>query len=228
MAAKFDCEAHRDTLRERIDAARRLVDATKPQVLPMDGSGKDISREARGLAIVLLFASYENMLTSLCRSLLEAAAKSRARASRLKPGIRLFLVHDELQSLMAGGRKKLWNASGPNIVSALTNRPVREINKKLFPDDGSFMKSTQVAVFCKVFDFDHPAVTLNDIWAKIDTIVDQRNGIAHGRLTPDEVGRIYTHDDIVALINRWEDRWIAFLDSIEAHCSERAFYLSKS
>jgi hypothetical protein len=97
----------------------------------------------------------------------------------------------------------------------------------LFPDDGSYMKASQVALFCEVFDLGHPAATLKEAWLQIDAVVDQRNGIAHGRLTPEQVGRDFSHDDILRLIQMWEDRWTDFVTWVEANCQGPQFYLQK-
>ncbi|GAB3909077.1 hypothetical protein GCM10029964_110050 [Kibdelosporangium lantanae] len=89
------------------------------------------------------------------------------------------------------------------------------------------MKSSQVAVFCEIFGFEHPGIALREVWGHIDAIVDQRNGIAHGRLAPEEVGRNYTYNDLTKLMDQWEHRWLAFLDAVESHCMRSAFYLIK-
>ncbi|GAB3952804.1 hypothetical protein GCM10027614_57100 [Micromonospora vulcania] len=88
------------------------------------------------------------------------------------------------------------------------------------------MKSSQVKLLCDVFDFGNPAPILREVWEQINAVVEQRNGIAHGRLTPEEVGRRYSHDEIMALIQVWEDRWSDFLSWIEGECQGPGFYLA--
>ena len=234
MVVRVDCEPHRQELRDRVTVAKRLMEATKPNLPSLDDDQgvsfafpDDVSREARGLAVVLLFAAYEHLLTSLCRSLLEAAARSRARARRLKPGIQLFLVHGELAGLADGGRRKLWKLSGPRLITALGERPAKELDPELFPDDGSFMKASQVKVFCDIFDLGDPAPVLREVWDRINAIVDQRNAVAHGRLRPEEVGRDYSHDEMLQLTASWEARWTDFLTWVESNCHGRAFYLAQ-
>lgn len=230
MKSKLDCDPLRLEFIDRVDVARRLVEATDP----LDQSGgaasslantADISREARGLAVLLLFAAYENLLTSTCRTLLETAARSRARARRLKPGVLLFLVHDEIKSLAAGGPKQIWKKAGPKLVDAILNRPAAELDMGLFPHDGSYMKTSQISLLCELFDFGNPAIPLKDLWNQIDGIVGQRNGIAHGRLTPAQVGRNYTRQEILDLIDLWQARWIEFLAWLESKCQGSSFYL---
>ncbi|MBM7078581.1 hypothetical protein JQX11_19875 [Micromonospora sp. MMS20-R1-14] len=220
MKPKLDCETHRRAFRERIATSRRLLDAAHGG---SEGSG-DVSRELRGLSILLLFAAYEHLLTSLCRTLLEFVAKSRATARRMKPGLRLFLAYEAFQSLAGSSKDKLWRRQGPKVVQALTESRARDINTSLFPHDGSFMKASQVGLFCELFDLGDPGPILKEVWPQLNTIVDLRNGIAHGRLTPDEVGRNYTHEEVLELINLWESRWIDFINWLEASCDDHSTF----
>lgn len=86
------------------------------------------------------------------------------------------------------------------------------------------MKASQVRLFCDLFDLGDPGPVLREVWPQLDTIVDLRNGIAHGRLTPDEVGRNYTHDEVLTLVNLWEIRWLEFIDWIENCCDDHSAF----
>ena len=57
-------------------------------------------------------------------------------------------------------------------------------------------------------------------------IVAERNGIAHGRLTPIEVGRVYTLKEMLDLCDLWILRWSEFLDMVESKASTREFFRS--
>jgi hypothetical protein len=108
----------------------------------------------------------------------------------------------------------------------MLNRKAAELDMGLFPNDGSYMKTTQVALLCDLFGFGDPVIALQDLWNKIDGVVGQRNGIAHGRLTPGQVGRNYTRQEILDLIELWQTRWIDFLAWIESKCQDSSFYLT--
>lgn len=210
-----------DNLTERISIVRKLIDETHPQP-PSVGA---ISREARGLAIVLIFAAYENLLTTLNRTILECAIGMRVSNRRLRPGFRAFAVHSAAVSLRDSSERKLFNKSLPNII-ALADRGGRSvsINPSVFPDDGSFMKRSQIIVWCELFDVGHPGALLSNIWDNIDGVVAQRNGIAHGRLTPQEVGRNYTEREIRRLVDNWLDDWVGFLKHVGQLASSRDFF----
>ncbi|WP_138945728.1 MAE_28990/MAE_18760 family HEPN-like nuclease [Plantibacter sp. M259] len=211
---------HRQALKERIDVVISLIDETHPAPL---GNGP-ISREARGLAIVLLFAAYEELLRSLTRTILEAVVRLRISNSRLQPGLRSFALRNLTKSLRAVGERKVFGAI-PSLIETL-GRTDREptVNPDDFPDDGSFMKQSQVELWARTFDVGHPGALLKKVWNRIDTVVVQRNKIAHGDLTPQDVGRGYSEREIRELIDSWYSDWDNFLLHVEKCASTRDFF----
>lgn len=218
----FDGQPYRDELARRLDAVRRILDAAHPTSTPL--GAPNASRDARGLAILLLFASYENLLTSLCCRLLEIAATLRVGNRRLRRGFRLFAVHNLFQSISAVSEGKIWQDAGPRLLDCAFDSRQCSINSNLFPSDGSFMKRSQVELFCEIFDLGDPGPVLQEVWGRLNTVVTERNGIAHGSLTPEEVGRNYSLAEIQMLVNVWQQRWTDFIDRVESRAQHRSFY----
>ncbi|MDT0164984.1 hypothetical protein Q9R32_05390 [Actinotalea sp. AC32] len=214
-------QLHRDALDDRIDVVRRLLDATHPAAL--SGTGP-VAREARGLAILLLFAAYENLLYSLTRTLLDAAKGLRVGNRRLRPGFRMFAISGAVASLRTVGDKRLFSSAIPKLLHAAADGRQCTIDVDAFPSDGSYMKSSQVVLWCDVFGLPHPGSLLSNVWSSLDAIVSDRNGIAHGRLTPQDVGRRYTESEIRALVEAWSMDWKSFLDAVESAASTRDFF----
>ena len=218
----FDANPYRVELRQRIDVIRRLLDVSHPSLAPVPAL--DIGREVRGICVVLLFASYENLLTTLCRGLLEAAVRLRVGNRRFRHGLKLFAVFGELQAIANSKETQIWKAHGLRMVERLDQSRGCSINVDLFPKDGSFMKSSQVSLFCKLFSLGDPGPVLKEVWSKLDGVVAQRNSIAHGAATPEVVGRAYSIGDLRALVNSWESRWLEFLAHVEVRAGTREFY----
>src|SRR6266498_1430209 len=218
----LSCAPHRADLQNRLTSVRGILDATRSSNpytnLP------DISREARGVSVVLLYAAYENLLVSLCRSLLESAIHLRVGNRRLKPGLQVVAAYSKLQAINSVAPTKIWEGFGFDLVDTITNSNTCTISPDLFPHDGSNMRRSQVATFCRVFNLGDPAPVLREVWNRLDTIVTERNGIAHGRLTPDEVGRSYSITDIIELVTIWDGRWNDFLTWVEGQASTRDFF----
>lgn len=214
-------QLHSDALSERIDVANRLIDETHP----VGGATGPISREARGLAVVLLFAAYENLLTSLTRTLLEGEIRCHVGNGRLRPGFRAFALEAAAKSVRDVSEKKLYSSALPSLVDVAAPGGRRcTLDPSSFPSDGSFMKRSQIQLWCRTFDIPHPARLLHRTWPVIDTVVSERNGVAHGRLTPEDVGRGYSEADMRGLIVNWHDDWKDFLLDVAARAQTRDFY----
>lgn len=215
---------HLAELNDRMDAAILLMDETHPSsggtILPGPAA-----REARGLVIVMLFAAYENLLRSLTRSLLEGAVRCRVSTRRLQPGIMTFALVDTAKATRDRSAKKLYSDSLPQIIDTFhATRATAGINTSAFPDDGSFMKTSQVQLWCRIFAVPPPAGMLRRTWASLDAVVAQRNDVAHGSKTAAEIGRRYTEADMRDLIDDWRHDWTVFLTQVGALASNRDFY----
>lgn len=219
-------QIHLDALRERIDTVTRLLDETHPRaVAGSPARVGPISREARGLAVVLLFAAYEDLLKSLTRTLLEGAIGVRVSNKRLRPGLRAFAMASAARSVRDLSAKKLYTHGLPGLVDASNpGGRICTLDANSFPDDGSFMKQSQVTVWCGLFDVVDPHLILSRIWVKIDTIVAERNAVAHGRSTAEDVGRGYTEAEMRQLVAEWHADWMNFLVVVGARASSRDFF----
>lgn len=222
----FKGQPFKEELSLRLTAIRRLLDATHSSIADEseDSSSTDASRDARGLAILLMFACYENLITSICRRLLEIAQTLRVGNRRLRRGFQLFAIHNQLQSLSNVSERKIWQETGIRLLDTVLDSRSCSINPDLFPVDGSFMRRSQIELLFQLFELGDPGVILKEVWGRLDTIVAERNQIAHGNLTSEEVGRRYSIAEINHLINLWEQRWCDFIDHIESSAQTRNFF----
>lgn len=216
----IDVAPHRQALTDRIAVVDALLDETHR---PSPASNP-IARETRGIAVVLLFAAYEELLTSLTRTLLETAAGLKVGNRRLQPGFRAFALHNVAKSLNDSSSRKLYLKAIPAIVEAAGLSDQTTIDTDAFPTDGSFMKRSQIELWARLFNTGSPARLLQSIWPRIDTIVTQRNQVAHGGATPQTVGRSYTEAEIRALVSDWATDWDNFLVEVGRLASSRDFF----
>lgn len=212
---------HRADLEDRMASAKSLVISGESTA----GAVDDISRETRGLAVVLIFAAYENMLKTLTTSVLEHVASSRAKNRRLKPGFKLIATHSRFQGLFDLGPKHLWTGRGLDLMETAMSSSTLSVHPNVFPTDGSFMKQSQVSTICTLFDLGDPSVPLGRTWSEINGVVGQRNAIAHGQRRADEVGRNYTFLETMALVESWRVSWLQFIDWVESQCQTSDFFL---
>ncbi len=166
----FNGQPFKEELSLRLTAIRRLLDATHSSTADEseDSSSTDASRDARGLAILLMFACYENLITSICRRLLEIAQTLRVGNRRLKRGFQLFAIHNQLQSLSKVSERKIWQETGIRLLDTVLDSRNCSINPDLFPVDGSFMKRSQIELLFQLFELGDPGVVLKEVWGRFD------------------------------------------------------------
>lgn len=172
---------------------------------------------------MLLYAAYENLLKGISRTLLESAVQLKLGNRRLKPEFQIFAIHAKLQALTDISAPQIWKGSGRGVIDALLDKAC-SINSNIFPNDGSHMKTAQVVTLCEVYGLNPPGPILREAWGRINTVVSERNSIAHGQRTPEEVGRNYSIGELRNLVDIWERRWCEFLADVENKASTREFY----
>ncbi len=202
---------------DRMAAAQRLFDLAH-------ASSTGIERESRGVVVVLMFAAYERLLHELSKSLIGGAASLGVGNRRLLPGFRALSLHGAAVSLRDASAKRLYTKTLVDLVSLADQSRAHSLDSTVFPDDGSYMRASQVVTWCSVFGVDNYLLTLKGIWQNLDGVVADRNAVAHGRLGPDEVGRARSEADVRDLLAEWQASWLAFIDDLQARAGSRDFY----
>ena len=149
--------------------------------------------------------------------------KLRVGNRRLRPGLKLIAAYPKLVSVSDSKSSAVW-VRGADVIDQIFSTSVCTVSPDVFPNDGSNFRKSQVITFCSVFGLSNPAPVLREVWGRLDTIVTERNGVAHGRLTPEEMGRNYTENDMNQLIDLWQLRWTDFLNWVEASAATRDFF----
>ncbi|WP_146143612.1 MAE_28990/MAE_18760 family HEPN-like nuclease [Bifidobacterium callitrichos] len=205
-----------------IDSVRDLVKSTHDnhQIPP------DVKKSIRGLAIVMLFGAYEKMIKTLCAELIETASTFRGKQRNLSPQFRMVGIASQINAIRDPAAKKstLWERTLPNVLKQIDGEA--SALTEIWPDNGEYMKRSQVLIFCQFFNLGEAIGSLGKVHNIIDSIVSQRNQIAHGELTAQEVGRNYSEVDIDSLINDWENGWSNFLDSVSSIVSNKAYFIN--
>ncbi|MET4541328.1 hypothetical protein ABIE37_003123 [Arthrobacter bambusae] len=200
---------------ENISSAVKILDLGEDSLTQANGSEENsLSRESRGLCMVLLFAGYEQLLKATCREVLEHLKMQSGRVADLHTGYRTLALARAWQSMEATTKTEYWNVMSDRFVSGLYD-DVSTINANEFPNDGSFMDRSQVTLVCNLFGFDDIHKVLGRTWDDLSQVRRRRNKVAHGEATAAEVGRDFTYAEAVDLVGRWDTGWNAFLDCVE-------------
>ena len=174
----LDLNSNKIDFGERMDAVEHLIDPAlySPlalQVLPgvtVNSSPADV----RGLAIVLLFSGYENLVKCVVRAMNDAINREALEFGKCPPGLRVLASRTHFEGITGVGPNRIWE----RIFLYLNEcQPVHKIAIPLdrFPDDGSHMRVAQLNLIAQLYGLDAPGKALWEAKPLVDTVVAQRN-----------------------------------------------------
>lgn len=214
-------------------------------------SAENYAKHIRGIVYLLLFATYEKLLHDINISLLENIFTLRCHPNRLTKRSHRFVLSKSILTIsnlnelytdkkkgVASKKKEKLNIKyadeifnsvlGKNAVYKLKNR--KKMIENNFPDDGSYMKRSQIEHWWHVWDLsdnkEHPGNYLSDIWNDIDGVVKIRNDIAHGNDMPARTVDFKTPADVMYDILAWKYSWLSFIDYVESRAKYKEFYMN--
>lgn len=161
------------------DPARRMENAT-----------------CKGLAFVQLYGIYEYSITTSVQAALSSIKNKGLCVENVSIEL-LSLVLDPLWiSASQVGRNKLWDKRIELLKQIDPKTPLNNIQDSLFPSDGSHFRASQLYTIWKLFALPDPIVPELRLLGRISELVENRNAIAHGRRTAEDVGKRYSKKDI--------------------------------
>lgn len=239
----YNSDLHISNLEEKIDAIISLYSSAHtitsesieyimadPNIdissLNIQMSDENLSKQIRGLIIVLLFASYENLIKSLTKSILEAASRCKVSYKRLTPQFQHYAISSNAQGIRNCEKSNLHKEKIPKLVQTINSGVGGwSINPGAFPDDGSFMKKSQIEVWWSSFHLSgDPSTVLGRTWSNLGWVVMSRNKIAHGEDVPENIGKQKSPNDVLSLIRDWEQDWKNFIQTVDQQVNTVDFY----
>ncbi len=154
------------------------------------------SAACKGLIFVNLYGVYEYAVRSGVQAVLAAIRSDRLCPRDLHSNLLALVLNPKFSSVSAAGRSKIWKHRFDLIREFESSTPLQMLDDTLFPNDGSHYRVGQLQTIWAVFGIDVPLLSELRLFGRIDELVENRNAIAHGRRTPEEVGGRYSQSEI--------------------------------
>lgn len=181
----------------------------------------DVPRTLKGLVFVQLYAVYEHCVCNAVQAALRSVNRQALSLRELRHELLAMALDDGCKSLSNCGTERMWPVR-VMLLGKSRSAEAAEIPENLFPADGSHYRIGQLRTIWTLFGMASPEVPDNRLIGRIDELVELRNGIAHGRLRAEEVGRRFSLNDL-------QDRFVDtgeicrhVLSELEAHVSDPA------
>lgn len=176
---------------------------------------------SKGLAFVQMYAIYEFTLHGAVEASIEAVCQLELSMGELRRELIALFLGNEFTSIRDCGVERRWKLQTQIMIKASSATSLTSSNNKVFPTDGSHYRRSQLQTIWDIFGVTSSIVPSGRIYPLIDELVENRNAIAHGRRTSDDVGRGYSETDIDKKIKETRDLCIHIVDSLAIHCSQK-------
>jgi len=176
---------------------------------------------AKGLCFIQLYALWEFTLHESVKEALALLGTHGLQLRQIRRELAPLLLQRELQSLKDSGAKSLWEKAIEFSEKLSSGNPA-VVSNGTFPSDGSHFRIGQVVTIWSIFGITSPPVPQPRFGTLIGEVVNHRNAIAHGRETPEHVGRRYTKAELTKKCLEMEACCSHVAATLELHCQIRA------
>lgn len=188
--------------------------------------GKDRNAiTCKGLIFVQLYAVYEYAVREVVRTLLASIKLLAPPHDSIKSELLSLVLNGFFDSASQSSEAKRWEARITLLDLIRSPKPIGEFSDTIFPSDGSHYRSGQLRTIWRVFGIDEPIVAEMKHLGRIDELVENRNAIAHGRITAEDIGKRYSSSDITKRVDDIELICSHILDTLRSHFTKSGFLL---
>jgi len=178
---------------------------------------------SKGLVFVQNYALYEYAVVASLSAALATTKTHGLTLSDVRHELLALILNSELESASASNRHNKWSRHIELFRRTRCHEPISSgAFESTFPTDGSHFRPQQLETIWSLFGIATPIVATPRHRGRIEEMVEHRNAIAHGRESPDAIGRRFSEADIQSRINDTEALCAHVIDTLEIHCSNPA------
>jgi hypothetical protein len=161
-------------------------------VRTFEGSKPPEAATCKGLMFVQLYGIYEYSVNSAVQATLSSIRGDGLCPLELHQRALTLVLHSRFISASTAGPRRMWEQRSDLVASIDSTSPLQSLDDTVFPKDGSHYRVRQLQTIWAVFGLAVPVVPEPRLLGRIEELVENRNAIAHGRRTAEEVGGRYS------------------------------------
>ena len=175
------------------------------------------SAACRGLLFVQLYGVYEYSVKSGVQAILSFIRRDALAPIDIHHQALTLALNARFDSMSSVGPWKTWEKRLELVADLESRLPIQSLVDTAFPADGSHFRARQLQTIWSIFGITGSMLPESRFIGRIDELVENRNAIAHGRRTADEIGSGYSIDDMGKRVEDIEKISIHLLTEMEKH-----------
>lgn len=181
----------------RTNVTRKLLELDRwvDETLSAEKTNNDVSSINKGLFFVYIYGIFEDTIREIVVATINEINNNSFKINQCSFGLFPLVFTNEYDALHNVGNDKKWERRW-DISNKLINNDIVSIPTDTFPTDGKNIRIRQLKSIANSFGVNCNVLPRPEVGGYVQTMVNNRNDIAHGNKLPKEVGRGYTINDI--------------------------------
>lgn len=188
-------------------------------VATVEETAQESAAIMKGLCFIQMYGIYEYTVRSSVQAALSSLKNGVLRINQIRREVLCLVLDPRWDAAAQAGPARMWECRMDLMNQAHSDELAASFNETLFPLDGSHYRARQLHTIWKVLGLVAPVVPEQRFLGRIEEMVENRNAIAHGRRTPEDVGRSYSRLDIEERFADLKRICDHILVTLEAHCN---------
>lgn len=176
---------------------------------------------AKGIIFVQLYAVYEYTVLGVVRCAIAEMKAQSLLINRIRLELLGFALHPELQSATDVKEKDKWKKFLALFLKT-ESTDVLAVSDDVFPTDGSHFRQSQLELIWALFGITALVVPDPRCYPLFEELNENRNSVAHGRRTAEDVGSGYSKADVFKKLEQTQSLCSYLVTTMQNHCSDPA------
>ena len=176
----------------------------------------------KGLFFVYLYGIWEATVMAVLQQTIMAVNQANISIQDGIYDIYTLAFSDEYNSLYSAGDKTKWQKR-MKIAEKLKRNDTLMINTSAIPTDGKNIQIQQLQSIAQSFGMTKSVLPRPEIQGHLHTVVQNRNYIAHGDYTPEEIGGRFSKSDLERIYNEMNTLAMYVIDCYDEYIQNRSY-----
>lgn len=176
---------------------------------------------AKGMFFVHIYAAFEFTIRNTYSKAITFINSDSVEISKCKKSLYCLALNPELDALNSVSNRN-WEKRWELFEKIENNTPVF-VSNDIFPTDGKNIRHRQLESIWKTLCVPYQLLNTQSIGGRINEIVETRNSIAHGNISPLDIGSSNTLDELYKRYNEVSNYCSYFIETIEEYIRKKDY-----
>lgn len=206
----------------RINAVETILRSIQDGVV-LDAEDTLVNNVRKGVFFVVLYGALEYTISAAVSTVIRTINERSVNINSLQPRLLSIALHPQFDALK-DARSKMW-VKRLDLLQKIEFNELFGADDNLLPVQNGNIKFKSIEFIWELFGLSSEVLPEKRMYGLFDTLAENRMTIAHGRKSPQEVGRSYSKSDLDVFYTSFKTYLSYVISSFEAYVQNQEYLL---